>query len=171
MPRRRERHLDNREAAVHRHSLERLKAINVPELREVAEPILREWIEGESELRWMEGSPKGRVVRIEKLDVNVRGAIADKTWKAPFDVMSTSNAVVPYNHNQSRDQKIRYDPSLLPKFRHDGGVEEWIMTVQQFIDTHGETVVCPTQNRYTCHHELYIRRIYAAGTPYSGQSG
>jgi len=71
-------------------------------------------------------------------------AIADKTWKAPFDVIGSSNAMIPYNHNQTREQKIRYDPNLLPKFRHDGDVEEWIMAVQQFIDTHGETVVCPT---------------------------
>jgi len=71
-------------------------------------------------------------------------AIADRTWKAPFDVMGSPNAMVPYNHNQTREQKIRYDPNLLPKFRHDGDVEEWIMAVQQFIDTHGETVVCPT---------------------------
>jgi len=35
-------------------------------LWEVAEPIL-EWIEDDAELRWIEGAPSGRVVRIEEL--------------------------------------------------------------------------------------------------------
>jgi len=32
----------------------------LPELREIAEPTIREWVEEDAELRWMEGAPKGR---------------------------------------------------------------------------------------------------------------
>jgi len=38
---------------------------DLPELRAIAESILREWIE---ELRWMEGSLGARMVRVEELD-------------------------------------------------------------------------------------------------------
>jgi len=43
---------------------------HIPELREIAEPILREWVEEDAELRWMEGTKGGkeRVVHVEKLD-------------------------------------------------------------------------------------------------------
>ena len=44
---------------------------HLPELREVAEPILREWIEGDAELRWMKGVKGERGVRVEELrDIN-----------------------------------------------------------------------------------------------------
>jgi len=43
---------------------------HLPELREVAESILREWVEADSELRWMEGCPKNRSVRVEDLEVD-----------------------------------------------------------------------------------------------------
>lgn len=42
---------------------------HLPELREVAEPILREWIEVDSELRWMEGCPASREVQVEDLAI------------------------------------------------------------------------------------------------------
>jgi len=42
---------------------------NLPELREVAEPILREWIEEDAELRWMGGVGGVRDVRVEELDI------------------------------------------------------------------------------------------------------
>jgi len=43
---------------------------HLPELREVAEPILREWIEEDAELRWMEGTKGKGVVRVEELDAS-----------------------------------------------------------------------------------------------------
>jgi len=43
---------------------------HMPELREIAEPILREWLEEDTVLRWMEGNNGGeRVARVVELDV------------------------------------------------------------------------------------------------------
>ena len=36
--------------------------------REIAEPILQEWVGEGAELRWMSGCPRERVVRIEELE-------------------------------------------------------------------------------------------------------
>jgi len=41
---------------------------HLPELREVAEPILREWIEEDAELRWMEGVNGEREVKVVQLE-------------------------------------------------------------------------------------------------------
>jgi len=41
---------------------------HLPMLREVVEPTTREWIEDDADLRWMEGVPRERRVRIEELD-------------------------------------------------------------------------------------------------------
>jgi len=42
---------------------------NMPELREIAEPILREWLEEDTVLRWLEGNTNGRrEVKAEELD-------------------------------------------------------------------------------------------------------
>jgi len=43
---------------------------HLPELREVAEPILREWMEEDAELRWMKGVKGEREMRIEELDIS-----------------------------------------------------------------------------------------------------
>ena len=43
---------------------------HLPELREVAEPILREWIEEDAELRWMGGTKGKGTVHVEELDVS-----------------------------------------------------------------------------------------------------
>jgi len=42
-------------------------ARHLPELRAIAEPILREWVE-DAELRWMSGCPRERTVGIEELE-------------------------------------------------------------------------------------------------------
>jgi len=42
---------------------------HLPELREVAEPIIREWVEEDAELRWMVGTKGKKEVRVEKLDI------------------------------------------------------------------------------------------------------
>jgi len=39
----------------------------LPELREVAEPIVREWIEEDAELRWMQGVKGERKLRVAEL--------------------------------------------------------------------------------------------------------
>jgi len=43
---------------------------HLPDLREVAEPILREWIEADSQLRWMDGCLENRAVRVEDLEMD-----------------------------------------------------------------------------------------------------
>jgi len=43
---------------------------HVPELKEVAEPIIREWVEEDAQLRWMNGTKgRGREIRVEELDI------------------------------------------------------------------------------------------------------
>jgi len=43
---------------------------HIPELREVAEPIIREWIEDDAELRWMKGvKSRGGEIRVVELDI------------------------------------------------------------------------------------------------------
>ena len=41
---------------------------HMPELREIAEPILREWVEDDAELRWMEGVKGEARVQLRELD-------------------------------------------------------------------------------------------------------
>jgi len=43
---------------------------NLPELRDIAEPILREWIEEDAELRWMGGVKGERKLAVAELDEN-----------------------------------------------------------------------------------------------------
>jgi len=50
---------------------------HLPEFREVAEPILREWVEEDAELRWMEGVEGERSVRVER--AGARGV--QGSWK------------------------------------------------------------------------------------------
>ena len=42
---------------------------HLPELREVAEPIVREWVKEDAELRWMEGTRGTRKVQVRALDI------------------------------------------------------------------------------------------------------
>lgn len=60
----------------------------------------------------------------KKTDDEELKAMADKPWKAPFDAIGTLNTIIPYKHDEPRNHKMRYDPTLLSKFRHDGDVEE-----------------------------------------------
>jgi len=76
---------------------------HLPELREVAEPILREWVEEDTELRWMEGVGRrgAREVRVMELEeerveewtdgsrMDGRTAAATRTKAAYLGTMAT----------------------------------------------------------------------------------
>jgi len=57
---------------------------HLPEQREVVEPILREWVEEDAEMRWMEGCLKERTARIEELD---EGGVEEWTDGSRIDEM------------------------------------------------------------------------------------
>jgi len=52
----------------------------LPELREVAEPIVREWVEEDAELRWVEGVRGERNVQVLDLDTDRVEEWTDGSW-------------------------------------------------------------------------------------------
>ncbi|RPB17995.1 hypothetical protein L211DRAFT_854596 [Terfezia boudieri ATCC MYA-4762] len=78
-------------------------------------------------------------------------AIDEGIWTTPFDMPPVEKDVVLRNQDAGKEWKRtpRFDPSTMPKFRHDDDLELWLIEMEQFVDTHRETVVCP-QIAFNC---------------------
>jgi len=80
----------------------------------------------------------------KKMIDNELRSIADKTWKAPFEnydwrlVMANS-----FRDGDARQWKTaRFDPALMPKFKVEDDLEQWISEIQIEVDIFGEELIC-----------------------------
>ena len=69
--------------------------------------------------------------------------IDDGTWVPPPENNHRPNALVLRNQDQEFKKTPRFDPKTLPKYKAEQDLEHWLMEMDQQIDTHGETLVCP----------------------------
>ena len=83
-------------------------------------------------------------------------AIADGTWEPLYKPLELANAMVPpkiyCDQKNAFRQSLHFDFKLLPKFKHTDDVEDWILNINQFCNTHGEQLICP-QLAWNCFRE------------------
>ena len=82
-------------------------------------------------------------------------AIADKTWTGAFTSPEPpSNTQLTRHGGRDRTHKktARFDPSLLPKFKAQDDLEQWISEIQIDINVFVEQLVCPLIWRHCFQH-------------------
>ncbi|KAF8429488.1 hypothetical protein BGX38DRAFT_1146949 [Terfezia claveryi] len=88
-------------------------------------------------------------------------AIDDGTWTTPFETPPANREMVVRNQDLDKEWRKtpRFDPNTMPKFKHDDDLELWLMEMEQIIDTHGETLICP-QIAFNCFPQKDPVRIW-----------
>ncbi|KAF8439658.1 hypothetical protein BGX38DRAFT_1273241 [Terfezia claveryi] len=90
-------------------------------------------------------------------------AIAEKTWKAPFkihDQKLTISGIKP-DGTQQYKRTARFDPALMPKFKAEDDLEQWISEMQIEVDCFGEELVCPLIWRHCFSPNTSVRMWYS----------
>ena len=100
--------------------------------------------------------------RKKMIDDELR-SIADKTWKAPFE--NYDRRLVTANSARDGDTRqwktARFDPALMPKFRAEDDLEQWISEIQIEVDSFGEELVCPLIWRHCFTSNSSVRNWYS----------